>query len=161
MEAEELSVSLAYDFGYQDQTAATVATAPRPARSSVSNIAAFQDRNDWRRAAERRLIELIRLPAGWDGHQGKPVNAIIASYAYGLLEALLTRPGVPLATLTPLSYGGLMLEWHRKGWDVEIEINTPSSHYVYTYELSSSAENEFWLGARLEALRDVIAKIAD
>lgn len=156
-------MTLAYDFAYKDEAVSPIATAqPHPARSSNSQIAAFNlSRPDWRQAAERRLNQIIRLPAGWDGHQGKPVNATIASYAYRLLEALLVRPGVPLASITPLSYGGLVLEWHRKGWDVEIEIDAPASHHVYTHELASGTERELWLGLRLDQLRDIIGKIAD
>jgi len=155
-------VTLAYDFAYQDEAFSAVATAPpHPARSSGSEIAAFNlSRTDWQPAAERRLNQVIRLQAGWDGHQGVPVNVTIANYAYRLLGALLVRPGVPLPSITPMSYGGLLLEWHRKGWDVEIEIDAPASHHIYTHELASGTENEFQLGFRLDQLRTVIGKIA-
>jgi hypothetical protein len=163
LEAEELTVSLAYDFAYEDVIAGTTATAKAlQPRISASQIAAFQSvRTDWQRVAERRLNEVIRLPVGWDGHQGKPVEATIATYAFGLLEALLTMPGVPLPSITPLSYGGLVLEWHRKGWDVEIEIDAPSSHHVYTRELALGIEKEFWLGLQLRQLLDVLKQISD
>lgn len=155
-------MSLAYDFAYPDQTTVTSATARSQLRISVSQIAAFQlNRTDWQREAERRLNEVIRLPVGWDGHQGKPVETTIASYAFTLLEALLAMPGVPLPAITPLSYGGLVLEWHRKGWDVEMEIDAPSSHHLYTRELGSNTEKEFWLGLQLNELREVIRRISD
>ena len=154
-------MSLAYDFA-DDQIAWTTAIARPQPRISASQIAAFQSvRTDWQRVAERRLNEVIRLPAGWDGHKGKPVQAAIATYAFGLLEALLKVPGVPLPSITPLSYGGLVLEWHRKGWDVEIEINAPSSHHVYTRELAPATVREFWLGSQLSQLLDVLKQISD
>jgi hypothetical protein len=156
-------VSLAYDLDYSERTSGTSSTAqPRPARSSGSQIVAFsQTRTDWQPFAARRLNEIIRLPVGWDGHQGKPVNATIASYSYNLLEALLTMPAVPMPSITPLSYGGLVLEWHRRGWDVEIEIDAPASHHLFAHELASGEEWESWLGPQLTQLQGIIKRISD
>jgi|SRR5277367_2361629 hypothetical protein len=161
LEAEKLT--LAYGFGSTDRVTSSAATAQlHIERGRGSNIAAFSlSRADWQRSAWLRLTQLIWLPPGWDGHQGKAVNPTIAEYAYSLLEALLRTPGVPLPSITPLSYGGIALEWHRKGWDVEIEIDAPASHHVYTHELASATEDEFRLNHRLDRLRDVIGKIAD
>lgn len=154
-------MTMAYPIG--SWVASTITTtSPRAQNDRASQFAAFAAaRTDWQSEAQRRLAYLIRLPEGWDGHQGRPVVPTIAEYAYHLMEALLLRPGVPMPSITPLSYGGLVLEWHRKGWDVEIEIDAPASHCVYTHDLASGAEEDFRLGYRLERLKHVVAKIAD
>lgn len=156
-------MSLAYEFSYQDRFASTAATAvSRHSSSSVTQIAAFIfTRMDWQRQAENRLMEVVRLPVGWDGHQGRPSNPSIANYVYSLLEKLMVLPGLPLPSITPVSYGGIVLEWHRKGWDVEIEIDVPSSHHVYAHELATGIEGDFWCGSQLNRMRDVVRKISD
>jgi hypothetical protein len=73
----------------------------------------------------------------------------------------MLRPGVPLPSITPLAYGGIMLEWHRRGWDIEIEIDAPASHHVFTRELATGTEADFVLSGRLDRLKGEIAKIAD
>ncbi len=134
----------------------------RSADAPVSDISAFNvRRSDWQHSAERRLSEIMRLQQGWDGHQGRPVEPATAFYAFRLLEGLLVRPGVPLPSITPLSYGGLVLEWHRRGWDIEIEIKAPLRLHVYSHELASGAEDELELGINVDALRDAVRKISD
>jgi hypothetical protein len=157
LEAEELTVSIAYDFSHSD----TRAFSPRGAGiNRASDVSAFSS-PDWKSKAAQRFVDLTRLPIGWDGHQGYPVSPRIADYAFQLLQTLMLRPGLSVPSITPLAYGGILLEWHRLGWDVEIEIDAPASHHVHTYELATHKEEQFLLGTRLERLRGIMAHIAD
>jgi hypothetical protein len=150
-------VALAYDHSYSD----TADFSPRGGGvKRASDVTAFSG-PDWMSRAAQRFVDLIRLPVGWDGHQGHPVSPPIADYAYRFLQKLMLQPGLTLPSITPLAYGGIMLEWHRRGWDVEIEIDAPAQHHVYTYEIASGLEEQFVLGPRLDRLRDIVSKIAD
>jgi hypothetical protein len=150
-------VSLAYNYSHSD----TRAFSPRGADvSRASDVTAFSSHH-WQSKAAQRLVDLLRLPIGWDGHQGRPVSPPIADYTFQLLQKLMLRPGLPVPSITPLAYGGVMLEWHRLGWDVEIEIDAPTSHHVYTYEIASHTGDQFSLGPRLERLGHIMAHIAD
>ena len=66
------------------------------------------------KATEARLRELEALETGWDGHDGKPIT-----------EAALKAVGMFLEHpfIGPLSYGGLQIEWHQDGWEVEVEFD--------------------------------------
>jgi hypothetical protein len=147
-------------FAYE-RTCDTTTLAPPIRINRTPDVTAFGQSSNWMPRAEERLGELARLPLGWDGHSGRPLSPLIADYAFQLLEKLMLRPGVPLPSITPLSYGGLMLEWHRRGWDVEIEVDAPASHHVFTRELATGTEVEFTLSGRLGRLQGEIAKIAD
>jgi len=116
---------------------------------------------NWLGEARGRLKDVVQLEPGWDGHQGKPVRPEIADYAFLLLQRLVRRPGIPRPIISPLSYGGLVLEWHRKGWDVEIEIDAPRSHHIYTHHLASEAEEEFELKDNPDRLGAVVRRISD
>lgn len=114
----------------------------------------------WQRKAERRLGELCRLQIGWDGHRGQPANRDIAEFAASVLASLM-QPKVPMPAIVPLSYGGIQIEWHRKGWDIEIEISAPNQMHIYQHEIASGDEEEFDLGADLSRLGAVIDAIKD
>jgi hypothetical protein len=150
-------MSLAYDYSHSDTR---VFSSIGEGVNRASDVTAFSSYH-WQSKAAQRLADLLRLPTGWDGHLGRPVSPPIADYAFQLLQRLMLRPGLPVPSITPLAYGGIMLEWHRLGWDVEIEIDAPTSHHVYTYEIASQTGDQFSLGPRLERLGPIMAHIAD
>jgi hypothetical protein len=113
----------------------------------------------WPDAAADRLVELLKLPVGWDGHDARPVSRAVADYATYLLPRI-ARPGMPAPFIAPLSSGALQLEWHRNGWDLEIEIHAPGKLYAYAREQATGVEWERDLtddfseiGPMLEAVR--------
>jgi hypothetical protein len=121
---------------------------------------AFSAVDAWPDSIGDRLFQLLRLPVGWDGHGARPPSRTIVDYACYLL-ARLTRPGVPPPFVAPLSSGGLQLEWHRKGWDLEIEIEGPGQLYVYANELATDQEWEAELTDDLTELQPKLEAIAD
>jgi hypothetical protein len=132
---------------------AMTATTGRYAQLRSEPATAFSlGRLNWADAAGDRLAELLRLPAGWDGHNARPVSRAIVDFATYLLPRLI-GPGTPPAFIAPLPSGGLQLEWHRNGWDLEIEICAPSELYAYARELATGREWEC-------ELRDDISELA-
>lgn len=85
--------------------------------------------DDWLIHVKRSLEELIALPAGWDGHGGRPVDLDIAAFTLQLLAETMAN-GAPPPQLIPLSYGGLQLEWHEVGIDLEMEVEAPNHTYL-------------------------------
>ena len=104
------------------------------------------------------VSRVTAMQPGWDGHQGKPVDPATAFYSFRLVEGLLARPGIPQPSITPLSYGGLVFEWHRKGWDIEIEIEAPSRLHVYVQRLRQAARTNFNWEAKWTGFRTSLAK---
>jgi hypothetical protein len=70
-------------------------------------------------------------------------------------------PGVPMPSLMPLSNGGLQIEWHRKGWDVEIEVARPNQLHVWAYDIAGDREHEFEVSEDIVPLFEFVAHIAD
>jgi hypothetical protein len=140
---------------------ATITLDRRRTTHPTRAAAAFlQPRTDWAAPAKRRFIELLCLPTGWDGHQGIAANSSVVDFTYKLLEGIM-QPRVPLPSIMPLSYGGILLEWHRKSWDIEIEIESPGNLGVYTRNLITGIEDEFELKSDLKRLTTIIGNIAD
>ena len=129
-----------------------------PELSSVIALSAF--RCTWRSRIEARLIQLGCLKLGWDGHGGKPVNRATLDFAIKILVDLM-RPGVPEPSIGATSYGGVQIEWHRSGWDMEIEIVAPNQLDLFTRNVRTGEIEEFSLGIVLDRLNHAVNLIKD
>jgi hypothetical protein len=140
-------------------TASTMATpAPEPDRLTAPIAFSGQIASGWEEKAGDRLVELLKLSPGWDGHLAAKVSRTLVDYACNLLPRLVT-PGTPLPFIAPLASGELQLEWHRNGWDLEIEIHAPGQLYAYVRELATGIEWECHLADDLSELGPKLAAI--
>ena len=80
----------------------------------------------------RKASELVHLPPGWNSYGAKPVaNEAVEAAITFLVEAIPTRPNVVAPAVVPTVRGGLQLEWHRRGVDLEIEFGPDASGSWY------------------------------
>ena len=80
----------------------------------------------------RKASELVHLPTGWNSYGAKPVTneAVEAAIAF-LVEAISASQNVVAPAIVPTVRGGLQLEWHRRGVDLEIEFGPDASGSWY------------------------------
>lgn len=64
--------------------------------------------------AVRRVVALAQLSPGWDSYGGKAIRE------HALMKALVIAGELP--EVVPVSDGGAQVEWHLKGFDIEIRI---------------------------------------
>ena len=149
-------------FGISDITRSSAVSAAASQTLSPAPLVAFSTPNlaTWEDQAGDRLVQLLRLQSGWDGHQAARVSRSVVEYACNLLPRLVNS-GVPAPFIAPLASGGLQLEWHRRGWDLEIEIRRPGLLYAFAREIATGAEwdreltdNLTELLPRLDAIRE-------
>lgn len=69
-----------------------------------------------------KLIELSLLKADWDSYGAKPITELALAKADLFLKALLAIQAVE-PSIVPTNHSGIALEWHRNGYDLEIEIS--------------------------------------
>jgi hypothetical protein len=79
---------------------------------------------DWRTSVDRQLRTLRRLERGWDGCNSGPVSWATAAFTSAVLRSVM-KPHTPAPTLVPASGGGIQLEWHEQGLDIELMIYRP------------------------------------
>src|SRR5712692_6489754 len=93
--------------------------------------------------AVQALAELLTLPSGWNSHRAKPIDAGNVARAIGLLVALM-QEGTPAPAVVPTVRGGVQLEWHTQGMDIEIYIAAPErvSFFAGCEESGESSEGE-------------------
>jgi hypothetical protein len=112
----------------------------------------------WHAAASGELVRLARLEPGWDGHSAKKIDRATMAFATTVIGAMML-PDVPKPSIHPLPHGGIQFEWHRRGWDVEIEVVAPNRIEVLVHDLGTADDETFALGADLSRLAGVLERI--
>lgn len=115
----------------------------------------------WWNHTVNRLIDLSTLPAGWDGYGAEPVD----NSALRLTSSLLKEAsdlGLPEPVVVPTSRGGLQIEWHDDGVEVDLEIppSGPAQLYVYMeHDDGRNPEFEGDVSAGVERLSEALDRI--
>lgn len=78
----------------------------------------------WRAVTAARLHKLLRYRAGWDGYGGKPPKANVIGFVQSVLESTMSST-TPPPSVVPMSGGGVQLEWHTGGFDIELTVYAP------------------------------------
>ena len=114
----------------------------------------------WAFAVDEELRGLTRLPPGWDSYTARPISADTATAATQLLLQVV-QDDTPVPSIVPMSRGGIQLEWHLRGMNIEVTVPPLGSSVEVWYEdLRSGEEREFTIEDDPSALRDVLAELA-
>ena len=107
----------------------TATSAARESRRAVS-YPNFYDALDapperkWQIEVQRRLLEYVKMPKGWDSYGAPPVGWDTGMFALAVLNDVM-RTRTPIPQVVPSAAGGVQLEWHEKGVDLELHITGP------------------------------------
>jgi hypothetical protein len=103
-----------------------------------------EDLPEWVRLAVRRLEAVGALPQGWSGRLGPPVEIQLVPRAFDVIRDLVSGLGAALVPqVVPTVEGGLQLEWHRDGFDLEIVMSPFGDVWVDFERIDGS---EAWEG---------------
>jgi len=86
----------------------------------------------WVEPTLRTLGNLLVLSAGWDSYGARAPDPSCVLAAWRLLAAVM-RDNIPAPSVVPTVRGGVQLEWHRNGADLEIEVVAPRE-FVVSFE---------------------------
>src|ERR1017187_2252618 len=120
--------------------------------TSVSNAMAFHSREagtslaapvvpGWLVPTVKSLGDLLQLHRDWDGYGADEVQEHIAQKALWLLVEVMDNDS-PSPSVVPLNDGGIQLEWHRHGRNLEIEFPVAAPPVFFYYEDASELETE-------------------
>lgn len=109
----------------------------RPSRSPP-----MASSDQWRTVLDLRFERVRSLPEGWDGPKSLPPTSAALGWARALLDVALPK-GQPAQSpfIVPLADGGIQVEWHRLGYDLEMTIGADGS--VSTWVRHVPTEMEF------------------
>lgn len=84
-------------------------------KSRDAFLAALADSADADEAATGRLLALKK---NWDSYGGQAIRRKAVDAAIRIRAAVATEP-----SFVPMSNGGVQVEWHRQGFDIELEVS--------------------------------------
>lgn len=113
---------------------------------------------DWFGPILEQICKLGELRENWDSYGGRPVNPYCAEAAISLLLLVLERD-TPAPAVVPTNRGGLQIEWHRGGMDVEVEIQSPSRFHLVVDDQRSGEQREEVITSNLKPLISVLEKL--
>lgn len=91
---------------------------------------------DWMDDAAGAIVGLLELQPNWNSYEARAVDLLQVVAALNVLLEI-ARPNTPAPAIGPTAGGGVILEWHTNGVDLEIE--TISNHsLLVSYEDSGS-----------------------
>lgn len=96
---------------------------------------------DWRPEVVDTLQTLIRLPIGWDGYSGKPVDLSTADFTLRMLESVCPS-GVPAPSIVPGIEGDVQVEWHTERGDIELHVIRPNNVHAWRQNDSIGDDGE-------------------
>lgn len=93
---------------------------------------------EWLSAAASELVGLLHLAPNWDSYGAHPIAPGQVVSALRVLTSIM-KDETPPPTIVPTNRGGVQLEWHTRGFDLEIETISTQS-YLVSFEDSSTGE---------------------
>jgi len=108
----------------------------------------------WLRAVEKRVNVLLNLPSNWDGDGAARIAFECVMAAFGLVLTNVTHE-TPAPHFIPTSQGGVQVEWHLSGTDLEL-IFDPAVPARYYYSGRDGIEIEGAVGDEPSLVRALI-----
>lgn len=97
--------------------------------------------DEWFMPLLSQICDLGLLPPNWNTYGAQPIDPDTAAFAVTLLLNLLSADD-PFPSIVPTSRGGILLEWHEGGVDLEVDIRSPSSVHVSFEDGDDEEERE-------------------
>jgi hypothetical protein len=104
------------------------------------------------------FVDLLTLPPNWDSYGAGAIDPKVIHYAMNVMNGLLGSSS-PAPRVVPLSSGGVQLEWHRQGVDLEVVFDPIEQPYFYLRNRVNGEELEHSLPENSGKLRSIIASL--
>ena len=114
---------------------------------------------EWLTKTEQALQGLLSLPENWNSYGARPIDPLIVNAAMQLLRDIV-RHETPQPAIVPTIRGGVQIEWHTCGIDLEIEITSPGKFHVSYENPQENAEGDLELSSDLTPLAQLTATLS-
>jgi hypothetical protein len=104
----------------------------------------------------KKLGQLLTLPPNWNSYGAKAIDLARVGAAWQLLTAVM-RDETPPPAVVPAPRGGIQVEWHTRGIDLEIEIVAPGQFLV---SFEDAVAGDTWEADIRDNLDEITARVA-
>ena len=101
-------------------------TPPHPSHSRILTDLSFQP---WFKEIATRLRRFRSYEANWNGYGEQPISEQVVKRALVVLHYVAL--GGPEPVVVPVCDGGVQIEWHYSGMEIEVEISPHGSASIY------------------------------
>ena len=106
-----------------------------------------------------RIIDFGRLPSNWDSYGARKIEP--QSVAAAIKFLIHETPGsLPLPSVVPTTAGGVQLEWHCNGVDLEVAFCSPSLIEVWFEDLENGCQSEFSISDDFQPLAPLFDRLS-
>lgn len=105
------------------------------------------------------FAQLLALPEDWNSYGARRVDPESIASAISLLFSIM-RDDSPPPVVIPTRRGGVQLEWHLRGIDLEVELLARGPILVCSEDLIEHTEWEAELTADLDPIRKVLQELS-
>ena len=109
-------------------------------------------------SVKEQFARLQGYEEDWDGYGAEPIRRDVVRFAEEILPQFM-RHLTPPPIVTPMSHGGVMLEWNEAEVELEIEIEAPGRIWFSAEAASEGWELEGPLTNDLTPLHPVISAL--
>ena len=107
---------------------------------------------EWFMPLLEQVCDLGMLLPNWDSYGARPIDPRIAAHTVSILMDTLDE-GSPFPAVVPTSRGGIQLEWHAGGIDLEVDVRSPWSMDVFFEDGTLGTEKEVE-NAKIDFIRE-------
>lgn len=112
----------------------------------------------WQYSVRRNIAELLDLSDNWDSYGAVAIRPEYAASALRLLQSIMdSETAAP--SVVPTNLGGIQIEWHASGIDLEIEVESTSRISVWYEDNRIGVSWEDELSSDLSKLAEAIATL--
>lgn len=90
----------------------------------------------WYEPTLKALASLSSLQENWDGNGAARPKPVVSDAAMALLTRVM-RDDTPAPSVVPTTRGGIQLEWHIRGIDLEVEFVSPQEIHGFFEDLQN------------------------
>lgn len=135
-----------------------VRVTPRPDYCRPVSPTCEPDVPAWLMPTVQSFLYLLQLPRNWDGYGAMEIQEQIAQKALTVLVEVMENDA-PAPSVVPLDDGGIQVEWHRRGRNLEIEFPAGEAPGFYYYEDGSELESEGQVSRSYDRIQAYIANL--
>ena len=115
----------------------------------------------WQVEVLRSILSFMELKPGWDSYDAPPLSRDVGFFALQILDQVMS-PRTPIPQAVPSSVGGVQLEWHDKGIDLELHIAAPyeAEFWFQDHSKPDQAPISMVLSNDFSTLRNALQELA-
>lgn len=106
------------------------------------------------------MVDLPNLPAGWNSYSAKPIAPRNAIRTIRLLAELMGAQAPP-PIVEPAVKGGIQLEWHAEGLNIEVYVDSPESISFFAEQVGSDDSLEQPLDGHEHELKRWVVRLSE